>query len=54
MNTESLNLEVLDNADLMSIDGGKMSPKSALIIGGLFVVSPILGAGALLGYYVNS
>ena len=53
MNTESLNLEVLDNADLMSIEGG-MSIKSALIIGGLTVISPVLGAGALLGYYVNS
>ena len=53
MNTESLNLEVLDNADLMSIEGG-ISPKSALIIGGLFLVSPLLGAGAALGYYVNS
>ncbi|MEJ2882712.1 hypothetical protein [Pedobacter sp. GR22-6] len=54
MNTETLNLEVLDHSELMEIEGGKMSPKSALIIGGLFIVSPILGAGALLGYYVNS
>lgn len=54
MNTASLNLESLDNAELMCIDGGQISPKSALIIGGLFIVSPVLGAGALLGYYVNS
>ncbi|MDG2525246.1 hypothetical protein P6166_07760 [Stenotrophomonas sp. HITSZ_GD] len=43
----------LNERDIEMIRGGEMSTRSKVIIGTALVLSPVLGAGMLLGYYSN-
>lgn len=35
------------------VSGGEMSTRTKVIIGAALVISPVMGAGLVLGYYVN-
>ena len=47
-------MEELLNSELEGIYGGEMSEKSRNIGIVLTIISPLVGAGYWLGYYVNS
>lgn len=41
------------NMNEIELVSGAMEPKTSAIIAACFVVNPILGVGALAGYYLN-
>lgn len=43
----------LSEKEIHTVCGGEMSTRSRIIIGTACVLSPVLGAGMLLGYYTN-
>lgn len=45
---QELNLEQIE-----LVSGGEMSTTTKVIIGGAAIVSPLVAAGMLLGYYSN-
>lgn len=49
-----MNVVEHSKVELEPISGGKMSPKSFWIGVGMSVISPVLGVGYAVGYYVNS
>ncbi len=49
-----MNVVEHSKVELEPISGGKMSSKSFWIGVGMSVISPILGVGYAVGYYVNS